>query len=66
MIAKARIGMHHEFLSDEELRTAHLFLVEDIAAAVDEELRSVGTEARVKCSYRRAADHFRTCRRVQS
>ncbi|OAK54397.1 nickel-dependent lactate racemase [Rhodococcoides kyotonense] len=47
VLAKARIGMHTTFLSDEELRTAHLFLVEDIAAAVDEELRRVGPEARV-------------------
>ena len=34
-------------LSDEQLRTAHLFLVSDVATAVADELRRVGPEARV-------------------
>ncbi|RYF58730.1 MAG: hypothetical protein EOO27_11610, partial [Comamonadaceae bacterium] len=46
-LEKARVGMHTTFLTDAELRTAHLFLVEDIAAAVTEELGHVGPSARV-------------------
>lgn len=47
LLATARVGMHTTHLSDEELRTAHLFLVEDIAAAVEAELTAVGPDARV-------------------
>lgn len=47
VLARARVGVHTTHLSDEELRTAHLFLVEDVAAAVREELERVGPGARV-------------------
>jgi len=47
VLAKARVGMHTTSLSDEQLRTAHLFLVEDVAEAVTVELERVGPDARV-------------------
>ncbi len=47
VLARARVGVHTTFLSDEDLRTAHLFLVEDIAAAVLAELDAVGPGAKV-------------------
>ena len=47
VLARARIGVHTTYLTDEDLRSAHLFLVEDIAAAVADELAAVGPEARV-------------------
>ena len=47
VLARARVGMHTTNLSDAELRTAHQFLVEDIAATVQAELDRVGPEARV-------------------
>jgi nickel-dependent lactate racemase len=47
VLARARIGVHTTYLTDEDLRSAHLFLVEDIARAVADELAAVGPEARV-------------------
>lgn len=47
VLATARVGMHTTFLSDEQLRTAHLYLVEDIAQAVADELEAIGPQGRV-------------------
>jgi lactate racemase len=47
VLAKARVGVHTEGLTDADLRTAHLFAVPDIAAAVAAELGARGPEARV-------------------
>lgn len=47
VLATARVGMHTTYLTDEQLRTAHLFLVEDIAQAVADELKAVGPHARI-------------------
>ncbi len=47
VLARARVGLHTTSLTDEQLRTAHLFLVEDVAAAVRDELERVGPDARV-------------------
>jgi lactate racemase len=47
VLARARVGVHTTYLTDEDLRSAHLFLVEDIAAAVADELAAVGPQARV-------------------
>lgn len=47
VLSKARVGLHTTALTDADLRTAHLFLVEDVAQAVREELERVGPHARV-------------------
>ena len=47
VLARARVGLHTTNLSDADLATAHLFLVEDIGAAVQAELDRVGPDARV-------------------
>jgi nickel-dependent lactate racemase len=47
VLAQARVGVHTTYLTDADLRSAHLFLVEDIARAVADELAAVGPEARV-------------------
>jgi nickel-dependent lactate racemase len=47
LLGTARIGVHTSGLTDAELRTAHLFGVPDIAAAVAAELAARGPEARV-------------------
>jgi nickel-dependent lactate racemase len=47
VLARARIGVHTTYLTDEDLRSAHLFLVEDVSRAVADELAAVGPEARV-------------------
>ena len=47
VLAKARVGVHTDTLSDADLRTAHLFGVDDIAAAVGAELAARGPDARV-------------------
>ena len=47
VLAQARVGVHTTYLTDADLRGAHLFLVEDIARAVADELAAVGPDARV-------------------
>ena len=47
ILAKARVGVHTTGLTDADLRTAHLFAVPDIAAAVRDELARLGPDARV-------------------
>ena len=47
VLATARVGMFTTNLTDDELKTAHLFLVDDIEQAVREELERVGPGARV-------------------
>jgi nickel-dependent lactate racemase len=47
ILAKARVGVHTAALTDAQLRTAHLFAVPDIAAAVRAELARLGPDARV-------------------
>ena len=47
VLSTARVGMYTTHLSDADLRTAHLFLVEDIAEAVQQELAAKGPDARV-------------------
>ena len=47
VLAQARVGVHTTYLTDADLRSAHLFLVEDIARAVADELAAVGPDARV-------------------
>ena len=47
VLDRARVGVFTAGLSDEQLRTAHLFAVTDIAAAVRAELAAAGPAARV-------------------
>jgi nickel-dependent lactate racemase len=47
VLAQARVGVHTSYLTDEDLRSAHLFLVEDIEQAVAAELAAVGPDAQV-------------------
>ena len=47
VLSRARVGVHADTLSDADLRTAHLFAVPDIAAAVAAELAAAGPAARV-------------------
>jgi nickel-dependent lactate racemase len=47
VLARARVGVHTSALTDAQLRTAHLFAVPDIAAAVAAELAQAGPAARV-------------------
>jgi lactate racemase len=47
VLTTARVGMYTTHLSDADLRTAHLFLVEDIAEAVQQELAAKGPDALV-------------------
>jgi nickel-dependent lactate racemase len=47
VLSKARVGVHTSGLTDAELRTAHLFAVPDISAAVTAELAARGPLARV-------------------
>jgi nickel-dependent lactate racemase len=47
VLARARVGVHTSGLTDADLRTAHLFAVPDIAAAVRAELARRGPEAKV-------------------
>jgi nickel-dependent lactate racemase len=47
VLSRARVGVHADTLSDADLRTAHLFAVPDIAAAVAAELAAAGSGARV-------------------
>jgi nickel-dependent lactate racemase len=47
ILTTARVGVHTGGLTDAELRTAHLFAVPDIAAAVSAELDARGPDARV-------------------
>ena len=44
---KARVGVHSGFLSDADLRSAHLEPVPDLAEAVDRALAEAGPDARV-------------------
>ena len=44
---KARVGVHSGFLSEDDLRAAHLEPVPDLAEAVDRALGSAGPDARV-------------------
>jgi len=43
----ARVGVYSHYLDDAALRTAHLFAVPDISAAIAAELAAVGPDARV-------------------
>ena len=43
----ARVGVHTSYLSDDDLRAAHLEPVPDVAEAVERELARVGPDARV-------------------
>jgi len=47
VLSRARVGVHNATLSDADLRTAHLFAVPDISAAVDAELAAAGPDSRV-------------------
>jgi lactate racemase len=47
VLRQARVGVHTSGLTDAGLRTAHLFAVPDIAAAVMAELAAAGPQARV-------------------
>jgi lactate racemase len=47
ILTTARVGVHTTGLSGDDLRTAHLFPVPDIAAAVEAELAARGPSARV-------------------
>lgn len=47
VLSKARVGVHTATLSDDDLRSAHLFSVPDIAQAVQAELEAAGPQARV-------------------
>ena len=47
ILTKARVGVHTAGLTDAQLRTAHLFAVPDIAAAVGTELARLGPGAKV-------------------
>jgi nickel-dependent lactate racemase len=47
ILARARVGVHTSGLTGAQLRTAHLFAVPDVAAAVDAELAARGPGARV-------------------
>ena len=44
---RARVGVHSDYLDDAALRSAHLFAVPDISAAIAAELAAVGPDARV-------------------
>ena len=43
----ARVGVHSDYLDDAALRSAHLFAVPDISAAIAAEVAAVGPDARV-------------------
>jgi nickel-dependent lactate racemase len=47
VLTRARVGVFTSGLTDAQLRTAHLYAVDDIAAAVRDELSAAGPEARV-------------------
>ncbi|SFS66130.1 nickel-dependent lactate racemase [Saccharopolyspora flava] len=47
VLATARVGVHTTHLTDADLRTAHLYRVDDIAEAVHAELAARGPDARV-------------------
>jgi nickel-dependent lactate racemase len=47
VLSTARVGVHTSGLSDDDLRSAHLFAVPDIAQAVQAELQAAGPKARV-------------------
>ncbi|WP_406692058.1 nickel-dependent lactate racemase [Saccharopolyspora sp. ID03-671] len=47
VLATARVGVHTTHVTDADLRTAHLYRVDDIATAVAEELAARGPQARV-------------------
>jgi lactate racemase len=47
VLSKARVGVHTAALSDNDLRSAHLFAVPDIAHAVQAELETAGPQARI-------------------
>ena len=47
MLSRARVGVHNATLTDADLRSAHMFAVPDIEAAVRAELAAIGPEARV-------------------
>jgi lactate racemase len=47
VLSRARVGVHAATLSDADLRSAHLFAVPDIGAAVAAELAAAGPDARV-------------------
>jgi nickel-dependent lactate racemase len=47
VLAQARVGVHTTYLTDADLRSAHLFLVEDIPRAAADERAAVGPDARV-------------------
>jgi nickel-dependent lactate racemase len=47
VLRRARVGVHASGLTDADLRSAHLFAVPDIAAAVGAELAAAGPGARV-------------------
>jgi nickel-dependent lactate racemase len=47
VLRRARVGVHASGLTDADLRSAHLFAVPDVAAAVAAELAAAGPEARV-------------------
>jgi nickel-dependent lactate racemase len=47
LLGTARIGVYSDYLDEAALRAAHLFRVEDIAGAVADEVRRIGSEATV-------------------
>ena len=47
VLRRARVGVHASGLTDPDLRSAHLYAVPDIAAAVTAELEAAGPGARV-------------------
>ena len=47
VLSRARVGVHNATLTDADLRSAHMFAVPDIEAAVRAELAAIGPEARV-------------------
>ena len=46
-VVGARVGVHSDYLDNAALRSAHLFSVPDISAAIAAELAAVGPVARV-------------------
>ncbi len=47
VLDRARVGVHAAGLTDADLRTAHLFAVDDVAEAVAAELAAAGPQSRV-------------------
>jgi nickel-dependent lactate racemase len=47
VLAKARVGLYSDYLSDDEIASAHLIPIEDISEAVAQECAKIGPTARV-------------------